>query len=182
MLTRLNYFRALPLQQQKLLTLLLSLICASFFVGLCWVLLGLNDENTDRSDVWMPSVIAPQPDNDQLYTVLSRQPRWFNDGKIMQVAASTSDISLEGYRLTGLVTKGDKRYALFLGSATKGRSKESQPILQRAQGELLAGEWVIKEIADSHVDVQRGDTVQTLKMYDIKGEAKAKKNAKRTRR
>lgn len=164
----------LPLREQKLYKLLVVAIGATFTLGLLWVLLGFSDQAPVADNEWQQTSVAVGGDPFAQFAILNERPRWFAEAGVQAVVLPPVDPlkALEGkpesLRLTGLVTKGDKTYALFLPLIASAGAAGKPAIRQLAEGDTLVGEWVIKNIGHSQVEIQRGDETQILKMYQPK--------------
>lgn len=162
----------LPLHEQKLYKLIAFALGTAFILGLFWVLLGFNDQIPADDNEWQKTTITARDDSLDQFTALSEKPRWFTEAGI-QVAAEPPEDPLkalegkpESLRLTGLVTKGDKTYALFLPLIVPTGGK---PVIrQLAEGDNLVGDWIVKHISHNQVEIQQGDEAQILKMYQPK--------------
>lgn len=164
----------LPLHEQKLYKLLAVVIGAAFALGLLWVLLGFSDQSLAADNEWQPTTIATGDDPLAQFVALDEKPRWFTEAGVQAAAKPAEDPvkALEGkpesLRLTGLVTQGDKTYALFLPLITPAGTTGKPAIRQLAEGDALVGDWVVKHISHNQVEIQQGDETRTLKMYQPK--------------
>lgn len=164
----------LPLHQQKLYKLLAVVIGAAFVLGLLWVLLGFSDQTPAADNEWQQTSIAAGDDPLAQFATLSEKPRWFTEAGAQATVQPVEDPlkALEGkpesLRLTGLVTKGDKTYALFLPLIAPAGTTGKPAIRQLAEGDTLVGEWVVKHISHNQVEIQQGDETRALKMYQPK--------------
>lgn len=160
-----------PLHEQKIYKLIAVAIGAAFTLGLLWVLLGFSDQTPADDNEWQQTSIAAGGDPFAQFVILNEMPRWFTEAGAQAVAPPPVDPlkALEGkpesLRLTGLVTKGDKTYALFLPLIASAGAAGKPAIRQLAEGDRLVGEWVVKNISHSQVEIQQGDETQILKMY-----------------
>ncbi|WP_062059899.1 hypothetical protein [Cellvibrio sp. OA-2007] len=170
---RLN-FAHLPQHEQKLYQLIASALAVGFVVGLLWVLLGFSDQRSATENEWQASVLPQTDDAAAQFIVVSQKPRWFTEAGAAIAAAPAEDPlkALEGkpesLRLTGLVAKGDKTYALFLPLIAPAGSTTKPAIRQLTEGDTLVGDWVVKHISHNQVEIQQGNETQTLKMYQPK--------------
>ena len=170
---RLN-FAHLPQHEQKLYQLIASALVAAFILGLLWVLLGFSDQRSATESEWQASVLPQKDDAMAQFIVVSEKPRWFTATGTPIAAAPAEDPlkALEGkpesLRLTGLVSKGDKTYALFLPLIAPAGSTTKPAIRQLTEGDTLVGDWVVKHISHNQVEIQQGEETRTLKMYQPK--------------
>lgn len=164
----------LPLHQQKLYKLVIAATGAAFLLGLFWVLLGFSDQTPAADNEWQATSIAADEDPLAQFVALDEKPRWFTEAGAQVAVQPVEDPlkALEGkpesLRLTGLVTQGDKTYALFLPLIASEGATGKPAIRQLAEGDILVGEWVVKHISHNQVEIQQGDETQTLKMYQPK--------------
>lgn len=164
----------LPAHEQKLYKLITLAIGAAFILGLFWVLLGFSDQMPAHDNEWQKTTITARDDSLAQFAVLSEKPRWFTEAGAQIVAEPPEDPlkALEGkpesLRLTGLVTKGDKTYALFLPLIVPAGTVGRPAIRQLAEGDILVSEWVVKRISHNQVEIQQGSETQILKMYQPK--------------
>lgn len=164
----------LPQHEQKLYQVIASALVAAFVMGLLWVLLGFSDQRSATENDWQASVLPQKDDAMAQFITVSEKPRWFTAAGTPVAPAPAEDPlkALEGkpesLRLTGLVSKGDKTYALFLPLIAPAGSTTKPAIRQLAEGDTLVGDWVVKHISHNQVEIQQGDEVQTLKMYQPK--------------
>lgn len=165
-------FSQLPRHEQIAYGVSGKLSLVAFFAGLAWVFLGFNDQPPTGDANWHASELPPAEDTLGLYTLASERPRWFSEAGNLQPTQPLEDPakSLEGkpesLRLTGLVTKGDIRYALFvpaLPSATSPNKPSS--VIQLKEGDKLVGDWEIIAVASSHVKIRQGEETRVIKMY-----------------
>lgn len=164
----------LPLHEQKLYKLVIAATGAAFLFGLLWVLLGFSDQTPAIDNEWQQTAIAAGDDPIAQFGVLSEKPRWFTEAGAQAAVQPVDDPlkTLEGkpqsLRLTGLVTQGDKTYALFLPLIAPAGTTDKPAIRQLAEGDALIGNWIVKHISHNQVEIQQGDETQTLKMYQPK--------------
>lgn len=164
----------LPLHEQKLYKLIAVTTGAAFVLGLLWVLLGFSDQTSVTDNEWQQTSIAAGDDPLAQFVVLDEKPRWFTEAGAQTAVQPAEDPlkALEGkpesLRLTGLVTKGDKTYALFLPLIASAGTTGKPAIRQLAEGDALVGDWVVKHISHNQVEIQQGDETRTLKMYQPK--------------
>lgn len=163
-------FSQLPFHQQYLYKSLALLMACSFFVGLIWVLLGFSDQRLGVENEWEPTYMPSAEDVTGQFSIITQKPRWFSSvGTKTKVQPVDPLKALEGkpesLRLTGLVRSGNKTYALFLPLIPTAESKTSSALRQLAEGDTLIGEWVIKTISATQVEIQQGDETRSLKMY-----------------
>lgn len=164
-------FSQLSLHQQYLYKFLIFLMTGAFFVGLIWVLLGFSDQGLGVENEWAPTYMPPVEDVTGQFSIITQKPRWFSSvGAKTKVQPPVDPLkALEGkpesLRLTGLVRSGNKTYALFLPLIPIAESKTSSALRQLAEGDTLVGEWVIKTISATQVEIQQGDETRSLKMY-----------------
>jgi hypothetical protein len=164
----------LPLREQKLYKLILVAIGSTFTLGLLWVLLGFSDQTPAADNEWQQTSVAAGSDPFAQFVILNERPRWFIEAGTLALVLPPVDPlkALEGkpesMRLTGLVTKGDKTYALFISLIASAGASGKPAIRQLAEGDTLVGEWVVKNIGHSQVEIQQGDETQILKMYQPK--------------
>lgn len=163
----------LPLHEQKLYKLIAFAVSATFILGLLWVLLGFSDQAPTGDNEWQQTTIGASDDPLTQFSVLSEKSRWFSPAGAQLAIQPVEDPlkALEGkpesLRLTGLVTRGDKTYALFLPLiASTGIGKPA--IRQLTEGDALVGDWVVERISRNQVEIRQGDEVRTLKMYQPK--------------
>lgn len=164
----------LPLHEQKLYKLITVILGAAFVVGLLWVLLGFSDPTPSADNGWQQTTIGAGDDPLAQFSVLSEKPRWFTPAGTQAATQPLEDPlkALEGkpesLRLTGLVTKGDKTYALFLPLIAPAGTTGKPAIRQLAEGDALVGDWVVERISSNRVEIRQGDETRTLKMYQPK--------------
>lgn len=164
----------LPQHEQKLYKLIAVAVGSAFILGLLWVLLGFSDQTPTGDNEWQQTTVAAGDDPIAQFSVLSEQPRWFTQAGAQVATQPTEDPlkALEGkpesLRLTGLVTKGDKTYALFLPLIAPAGTTGKPAIRQLTEGDALVGDWVVKHISHNQVEIQQGDKTRTLKMYQPK--------------
>lgn len=164
----------LPLHEQKLYKLIAFATGTAFALGLLWVLLGFSDQTPPADNEWQQTNIAAGEDPLAQFGVLSEKSRWFTEAGAQAAVRPVEDPlkALEGkpesLRLTGLVTKGDKTYALFLPLIAPAGTTGRPPIRQLAEGDALVGEWVVERISGNQVEIRQGDETRTLKMYQPK--------------
>lgn len=172
-MVRLNFAR-LPLHEQKLYLLMTSALAAGFVLGLLWVLLGFSDQRSATESEWQASALPKVDDAMAQFIIVSEKPRWFTEAGASIATQPVEDPlkALEGkpesLRLTGLVSKGDKTYALFLPLIAPAGSTTKPAIRQLTEGDTLVGGWVVKHISHNQVEIQQGEETQTLKMYQPK--------------
>ncbi len=168
----LQRFAQLPAHEQIVYKLTIKLTAVAFALGVIWVLLGLSDQSPTADNPWQASVLPQGEDAIGLYVAVAEKPRWFSEAGIQQTKpiedpAKALEGKPESMRLTGLVTKGNTRYALFVPvilSAGAGKPAVSQ----LAVGDKLVGDWEITAISANQVDIRQGEETRTLKMYQPK--------------
>ncbi len=165
-------FTWLPLHHQKLYKLLASLIGGAFILGLIWVLLGFSDQRLPTESEWQATQVPSRDDVAGQFSAVTEKKRWFAAvastkvrGKSSQDPFKDLEGKPESLRLTGLVKSGDKTYALFLPLIATAGNKTSLALRQLAEGDTLIGEWKIKTISANQVDIQQGEEIRSLKMY-----------------
>lgn len=164
----------LPLREQKLYKLIAFAIGTAFILGLLWVLLGFSDQTPATDNEWQQTTINAGDDPVAQFGVLSEKPRWFTEAGAQAAVQPVEDPlkALEGkpesLRLTGLVTKGDKTYALFLPLIAPAGTTGKPAIRQLAEGDNLVGDWVVESISGKEVEIRQGDETRTFKMYQPK--------------
>lgn len=167
-------FNQLPQHHQKLYKLLVSAIAGAFLVGGIWILLGFSDQRPLPENEWQPTSVPPSDDVMGQFARVAESPRWFAaSGSKAQVGQSQDPLKAmegkpESLRLTGLVAKGDKTYALFLPLTAPADAGAKPAIRQLGEGDTLVGEWVVKRIGHNQVEIQQGDETQIIKMYQPK--------------
>ncbi len=167
----LHRFSQLPTHEQIVYSLMAKLAAIAFVLGVVWVLLGFNDQSSARENPWQASVLPKVEDVAGLYAVVSENSRWFSEVP-KQAPVEDPAKALEGkpesMRLTGLVTKGDIRYALFV-PVLPSLSASGKPAVQQLKvGDKLVGDWEITGIAANQVDIRQGEEARTLRMYQPK--------------
>lgn len=171
-MSALQRFAQLPAHEQIVYKLTIKLTVVAFALGVVWVLLGLSDQLPAADNPWQASVLPEAEDAMGLYVSVAETPRWFSEAGIQQTKpiedpAKALEGKPESMRLTGLVTKGNTRYALFvpvIPSAGAGKPAVSQ----LAVGDKLVGDWEITAISANQVDIRQGEEARTLKMYQPK--------------
>jgi hypothetical protein len=164
----------LPLHEQKLYRLIAVAASGAFIIGLLWVLLGFSDQAPTDDNEWQLTTIGESGDPLTQFSALSEQSRWFIESSKRTKAKPQEDPlkTLEGkpesLRLTGLITTGDKTYALFLPLMAPAGTTAKPAIRQLAEGDVLVGDWVVERISSNQVEIQQGDETRTLKMYQSK--------------
>lgn len=164
----------LPLHEQKLYKLIAVAVSATFTLGLLWVLLGFSDQTPPADNEWQQTTITAGDDPLTQFGVLSEKPRWFTESGAQAAVQPVEDPlkALEGkpesLRLTGLVTKGEKTYALFLPLIAPAGTTGKPAIRQLAEGDALVGDWVVERISGNQVEIRQGEETRTLKMYQPK--------------
>lgn len=168
-----RYFQ-LPAHEQIVLAVSAKLSVAAFALGIMWVLLGLSDQSPAADNPWQASVLPKAEDAMGLYVSVAEKPRWFSEVASTQQTKPVEDPAkaLEGkpesMRLTGLVTKGSTRYALFVPAIPSAASTGKPAVSQLTVGDKLVGDWVITAISANQVDIRQDEETRTLKMYQPK--------------
>ncbi len=166
-------FSRLPAHEQIVYTLSVKLAVLTFVLGIIWVLLGFSDQPEPRENPWQASVLPKADDAMGLFIAVTEKPRWFSETGIQQQApvedpAKALEGKPESLRLTGLVTRGNKRYALFVSVISSASIAGKPPVSQLAVGDTLVGDWKVTAISSSQVEIRQGDETRTLKMYQPK--------------
>ncbi len=167
-------FSQLPVHEQIVYKSTIKMLAAAFVLGMVWVLLGLSDQSPAADNPWQASVLPKAEDTMGLYVSVTEKPRWFSEAGSTQQANIVEDPAkaLEGkpesMRLTGLVTKGDTRYALFVPVIPSAAGAGKPAVSQLTVGDKLVGDWVITAISANQVDIRQGEEARTLKMYQPK--------------
>lgn len=169
-----TYIKAFSTHEQIVFKLSAKLIAASFAVGLVWVFSGFSDQSPGADNKWTESSVPAAADTLGLYISVTERPRWFTENpvQITKPVAEDPAKALEGkpesLRLTGLVTKGDTRYALFVPLIPSASATGNPAVLQLKEGDKLVGEWEITSISANQVQVRQGEETRVLKMYQPK--------------
>ncbi len=163
-------FAQLPKHERRLYQHLAAALVAGFALGLLWVLLGFSDQRPPVEAEWQESVVPAADDVAALFAVVTQQPRWFTTVASQPQPQPQQDLlkALEGkpesLRLTGLVSKGATKYALFLPLVASAGT--AAPVIrQLAVGDTLVGDWVVVAIGANQVQIRQGDEVQVITMY-----------------
>lgn len=164
----LHRFSQLPAHERIVYSLAAKLAVIAFLFGLVWILLGFNDQSPARENPWQASVFPPAEDVSGLYTTVTTNSRWFSEvpkEQPVEDPAKALEGKPESMRLTGLVTKGDVRYALFV-PVIPSLSAPGKPAVQQLKaGDKLVGDWEITRIAANQVEIRQGEETRTLRMY-----------------
>lgn len=169
----LQRFAQLPMHEQIVYKLTCKWVAAAFVLGFIWVLLGLGDQSPTADNPWQASTLPAAEDAMGLYVAVAEKPRWFSEAGTQQVKpvedpAKALEGKPESLRLTGLVTKGNIRYALFVPVIPAAVTTGKPAVLQFKEGDKLVGEWEITRIAANQVEVRQGEETRELKMYQPK--------------
>lgn len=167
-------------QERQLYGLIGVGVAVAFVVGLLGGLISFSGKGNDRADNWQASVLAAPVDTLADFTVVSEQPRWFSEAgpataaQSAEAARKAIEGQPESLKLIGIVERNNRPYALFIpvdpAPAANGAPKG---VLQFAAGDVLVGDWVIKEITVNTVLVatnKEGTEPQTreLLLYQTK--------------
>ena len=171
----LQRFAQLPAHEQIVYTLAAKLAGLAFVLGMLWVMLGLGDQSPSTDDAWQASQLPKTEDAMGLYVTVAEKPRWFSEAGMQQAKpvedpAKALEGKPESLRLTGLVTKGDTRYALFVPVIPSAVTAGKPAVLQFKEGDKLVGDWQVTTIETNQVQVRMGDETRTLKMYQPKSQ------------
>ncbi|WP_331344926.1 hypothetical protein [Cellvibrio sp. UBA7661] len=169
----LQRFAQLPAHEQIVYALTAKLAAFAFVLGILWVMLGLGDQSPAADNDWQASVLPKAEDAMGLYVTVAEKPRWFSESGMQQTKpvedpAKALEGKPESLRLTGLVTKGDTRYALFVPVIASATAIGKPSVLQFKEGDKLVGDWQVTAIEANQVQVRMGDETRTLKMYQPK--------------
>ncbi len=169
----LQRFAQLPMHEQIVYKLTFKWIGAAFVLGLIWVLLGFGDQSTAADNPWQASVLPKAEDAMGLYVTVAEKPRWFSEAgnrqaKPVEDPAKALEGKPESLRLSGVVTKENIRYALFIPVIPSAVTTGKPAVLQFKEGDKLVGEWEITNIAVNQVKVRQGEETRELKMYQSK--------------
>lgn len=173
-MTLLQRFAQLPVHEQIVYTLTAKLAALAFVLGMIWVLSGFGDQSPATDNPWQASVLPKAEDATGLYVTVAEKPRWFSEAGTQQPVKPAEDPAkaLEGkpesLRLTGLVTRGNTRYALFVPAIPSAATSGKPAVLQFKEGDKLVGDWEITSIAANQVQVRQGEETRLLKMYQPK--------------
>jgi hypothetical protein len=107
------------------------------------------------------------------YALVSEKVRWFSEVAIQQQKpvedpAKALEGKPESLRLTGLVTIGDIRYALFIPALPSLLVPGKPPVQQLKAGDKLVGDWDIVQVDANQVEIRQGEETRTLRMYQPK--------------
>lgn len=170
-----QWLHRLPPQDQKLYTMILRVCAAALLLGLLFGVISFNANKADSTDNWQATVLAAPPDSASEFAAVSTNSRWFREKGAVNPAQAAEDAkkAIEGQpeslKLIGVVERSGLTYALFLPVAGGG----AQNVSQFAVGEVLVGDWKVKEISTSRVLVEstkEGTEKQTkeLSLYSAK--------------
>jgi|GEM_PF-5311016 len=143
-------------QDQKLYGLILQACVAALLLGLVFGLISFNANKKDNTDNWQATVLAAPADSASEFSAVTTNSRWFrekgavNPAQAAEEAKKAIEGQPESLKLIGIVERSKKVYALFLPIAGGG----AQSVSQFAVGDMLVGDWKVKEISTSHVIVE----------------------------
>lgn len=162
-------------QDQKLYAMILRVCAAALVLGLLFGLVSLNNNKVENSDNWQATSLATPPNSVSELAAVTANSHWFrekgavNPAQAAEEAKKAIEGQPESLKLIGVVERSGRVYALFLPAAGGG----TQSVSQFAAGDILVGDWKVKEITTSHVIVEsntEGSETQTkeLSLYSTK--------------
>lgn len=169
----LQRFAQLPAHEQIAYKLIAKLGVGAFLLGVLGAVLGIGTQPPAADLSWQASVPPEKEDATGLYVTVAEKPRWFSEAGVQQTKpvedpAKALEGKPESLRLTGVVTKGDTRYALFVPVITSATTTGKPAVLQFKEGDKLVGDWQVTAVEANQVQVRMGDETRTLKMYQPK--------------
>lgn len=167
----LHRFSQLPAHEKIVYSLTAKLAVIAFLLGMVWILLGFNDQSPAGENPWQASVLPQADDVAGLYATVTANSRWFSEvpkAQPVEDPAKALEGKPESMRLTGLVTKGDIRYALFVPVLPSLLVSGKPAVQQLKTGDNLVGDWRITTISTNQVEIRQGEETRTLKMYQPK--------------
>jgi hypothetical protein len=172
-------------QERQLYGLVGVSIAAALVLGLLGGLISFGGKSGDRADNWQASALAAPVDTLSDFTVVSEQSRWFSEAgpataaQSAEAARKAIEGQPESLKLIGIVERNNQPYALFIpldptpADPIPAGNGAPKGVLQFAAGDILVGDWVIKEITVNTVLVasnKEGTEQQTreLLLYQSK--------------
>jgi hypothetical protein len=167
-------------QDQKLYGIILRVCGVALVIGLLIGLISFNGNKIDATDNWQTTVLAPAPDSAAEFVAVSNSPRWFREKgavdpeQVAEEAKKAIEGQPESLKLIGIVERNNRPYALFIPiDPTPAANGAPKGVLQFAAGDVLVGDWVIKEITVNTVQIatnKEGAEQQTreLLLYQTK--------------
>jgi hypothetical protein len=140
-------------QERQLYGLIGIGVAAALVLGLLGGLISFGGKSGDRVDHWRASALAAPVDTLSDFTVVSEQSRWFSEAgpataaQSAEAARKAIEGQPESLKLIGIVERNNRPYALFIPvDPVPTANGAPNGVLQFAAGDVLVGDWVIKEI------------------------------------
>lgn len=132
-------------------------LAIAFVVGLLSAVVNFGDANNNNADNWQASSLAEPENTQSLYTIVTEPSRWYQDPAVAALIQPKEDPepqSLEGqpgsFKLVGIVEIGGAKRALF-SPLQDASGQPSRKLSVLAEGDILTGDWKVKEVASSKV-------------------------------